>query len=182
MTSYVSVDLRRLVESRANRLCEYCLLHETTHFSDASWITSSPRSMAGRPEATISHTLARTAIGPRERTSARSQNRLVNSRGSSIRGRIDGPITSRWTAPPSSLEPRSARLRPGFSGSTNLVVLQNVRRSSKSEGTHQRKPGSSLLRATPAARNIRERAASQSRCLHRPIRPSRSLPRRSSRS
>jgi hypothetical protein len=28
MTSYVRVDLRRLVEARANRLCEYCLIHE----------------------------------------------------------------------------------------------------------------------------------------------------------
>ncbi len=28
MTSYVSADLRRLVESRANGLCEYCLIHE----------------------------------------------------------------------------------------------------------------------------------------------------------
>ena len=28
MTSYVSADLRRLVESRANHLCEYCLIHE----------------------------------------------------------------------------------------------------------------------------------------------------------
>jgi hypothetical protein len=28
MTSYVSVDLRLLVSSRANHLCEYCLVHE----------------------------------------------------------------------------------------------------------------------------------------------------------
>ncbi|MDB5336276.1 MAG: restriction endonuclease [Planctomycetaceae bacterium] len=28
MTSYVSVDLRRLVESRAHHVCEYCLIHE----------------------------------------------------------------------------------------------------------------------------------------------------------
>jgi hypothetical protein len=28
MTSYVSADLRRLVESRAKHLCEYCLIHE----------------------------------------------------------------------------------------------------------------------------------------------------------
>ncbi len=28
MTSYVAAELRRLVESRANRLCEYCLIHE----------------------------------------------------------------------------------------------------------------------------------------------------------
>jgi hypothetical protein len=28
MTSYVSVELRRLVISRAHRLCEYCLIHE----------------------------------------------------------------------------------------------------------------------------------------------------------
>lgn len=28
MTSYVSVELRRLVQSRANQLCEYCLIHE----------------------------------------------------------------------------------------------------------------------------------------------------------
>lgn len=28
MTSYVSAELRRLVESRANHLCEYCLIHE----------------------------------------------------------------------------------------------------------------------------------------------------------
>jgi hypothetical protein len=28
MTSYVSVDLRRLVIARAHRLCEYCLVHE----------------------------------------------------------------------------------------------------------------------------------------------------------
>lgn len=28
MTSYVSADLRRLVQSRANHLCEYCLIHE----------------------------------------------------------------------------------------------------------------------------------------------------------
>lgn len=28
MTSYVSADLRRLVESRANLLCEYCLIHQ----------------------------------------------------------------------------------------------------------------------------------------------------------
>src|SRR5207244_4512279 len=28
MTSYVSADLRRLVEARANRVCEYCLIHE----------------------------------------------------------------------------------------------------------------------------------------------------------
>lgn len=28
MTSYVPVDLRRLVESRANGLCEYCLIHD----------------------------------------------------------------------------------------------------------------------------------------------------------
>ena len=28
MTSYVSAELRRLVESRANLLCEYCLIHE----------------------------------------------------------------------------------------------------------------------------------------------------------
>jgi hypothetical protein len=29
MTSLVRADLRRLVESRANRLCEYCLIHES---------------------------------------------------------------------------------------------------------------------------------------------------------
>lgn len=28
MTSYVSVELRRLVEARADYLCEYCLIHE----------------------------------------------------------------------------------------------------------------------------------------------------------
>jgi hypothetical protein len=28
MTSYVSAELRRLVQSRANYLCEYCLIHE----------------------------------------------------------------------------------------------------------------------------------------------------------
>ena len=28
MTSYISADLRRLVEMRANHLCEYCLIHE----------------------------------------------------------------------------------------------------------------------------------------------------------
>ena len=28
MTSYVAADLRRLVETRANHLCEYCLIHE----------------------------------------------------------------------------------------------------------------------------------------------------------
>jgi hypothetical protein len=28
MTTYVAADLRRLVESRANHLCEYCLIHE----------------------------------------------------------------------------------------------------------------------------------------------------------
>ena len=28
MTSYVAADLRRLVESRANHLCEYCLIHK----------------------------------------------------------------------------------------------------------------------------------------------------------
>ena len=28
MTSYVAAVIRRLVESRANRLCEYCLVHE----------------------------------------------------------------------------------------------------------------------------------------------------------
>jgi hypothetical protein len=28
MTSYVSVDLRRLVQLRASHLCEYCLIHE----------------------------------------------------------------------------------------------------------------------------------------------------------
>jgi hypothetical protein len=28
MTSYVRVDLRRLVQSRASRRCEYCLIHE----------------------------------------------------------------------------------------------------------------------------------------------------------
>ncbi len=28
MTSYVAADLRRLVESRSNHLCEYCLIHE----------------------------------------------------------------------------------------------------------------------------------------------------------
>ena len=28
MTSYVSTDLRQLVESRASHLCEYCLIHQ----------------------------------------------------------------------------------------------------------------------------------------------------------
>ena len=28
MTSYVGADLRRLVAARANRVCEYCLIHE----------------------------------------------------------------------------------------------------------------------------------------------------------
>lgn len=28
MTSYVAAELRRLVETRANRVCEYCLIHE----------------------------------------------------------------------------------------------------------------------------------------------------------
>lgn len=28
MTSYVTADLRRLVEARAKHLCEYCLIHE----------------------------------------------------------------------------------------------------------------------------------------------------------
>lgn len=28
MTSYVSLELRRLVAARAHRLCEYCLIHE----------------------------------------------------------------------------------------------------------------------------------------------------------
>lgn len=29
MTSYVSAELRRLVINRANRICEYCLIHES---------------------------------------------------------------------------------------------------------------------------------------------------------
>ena len=33
MTSYVSAELRRFVESRARRLCEYCLIHESDTFS-----------------------------------------------------------------------------------------------------------------------------------------------------
>jgi hypothetical protein len=32
MTSYISIELRRLVESRANHLCEYCLIHEEDTF------------------------------------------------------------------------------------------------------------------------------------------------------
>ena len=32
MTSHISVPLRRLVESRANGLCEYCLIHQTDTF------------------------------------------------------------------------------------------------------------------------------------------------------
>lgn len=32
MTSYVSADLRRLVEHRAGRRCEYCLIHEDDTF------------------------------------------------------------------------------------------------------------------------------------------------------
>ncbi len=32
MTRYVSADLRRLVESRASRICEYCLIHESDTF------------------------------------------------------------------------------------------------------------------------------------------------------
>ncbi len=28
MTSYVAADLRRVVKSRANHVCEYCLIHE----------------------------------------------------------------------------------------------------------------------------------------------------------
>lgn len=32
MTSYVSSDLRRLVEVRANHICEYCLIHESDTF------------------------------------------------------------------------------------------------------------------------------------------------------
>lgn len=28
MTSYVATELRRFVVARANRLCEYCLIHE----------------------------------------------------------------------------------------------------------------------------------------------------------
>jgi hypothetical protein len=32
MTSYISAELRRLVLARANRLCEYCLLHEDDTF------------------------------------------------------------------------------------------------------------------------------------------------------
>jgi hypothetical protein len=32
MTSYVPADLRRLVKSRANALCEYCLIHEKDTF------------------------------------------------------------------------------------------------------------------------------------------------------
>jgi hypothetical protein len=32
MTSYVPADLRRLVKSRANGLCEYCLIHEDDTF------------------------------------------------------------------------------------------------------------------------------------------------------
>jgi hypothetical protein len=32
MTSYVSAHLRRKIESRANNLCEYCLIHEDDTF------------------------------------------------------------------------------------------------------------------------------------------------------
>ena len=32
MTSYVPADVRRLVESRADGLCEYCLIHESDTF------------------------------------------------------------------------------------------------------------------------------------------------------
>ncbi|MEO8497167.1 MAG: HNH endonuclease signature motif containing protein [Planctomycetota bacterium] len=32
MTSYVSADLRRIVESRARNLCEYCLIHAEDTF------------------------------------------------------------------------------------------------------------------------------------------------------
>lgn len=32
MTSYVSAEVRRLVEARANRLCEFCLIHEDDTF------------------------------------------------------------------------------------------------------------------------------------------------------
>jgi len=32
MTSYVSADLRRSVESRAKHICEYCLIHESDTF------------------------------------------------------------------------------------------------------------------------------------------------------
>lgn len=32
MTSYISADLRRLVVTRADRICEYCLIHESDTF------------------------------------------------------------------------------------------------------------------------------------------------------
>ena len=32
MTSYVSVELRRAVEARADGVCEYCLIHERDTF------------------------------------------------------------------------------------------------------------------------------------------------------
>ena len=33
MTSYVGVELRRLVQSRAKQICEYCLMHEADTYA-----------------------------------------------------------------------------------------------------------------------------------------------------
>jgi hypothetical protein len=89
MSGYINAALRRLVATRADGLCEYCLINEEDTFLAARWITSSVKSTVDKPTLTTWLTPVPFAIGPRAVIGS-----IVQQTGSFVR--FFNPRTDQW--------------------------------------------------------------------------------------
>jgi hypothetical protein len=95
MTSYVSADLRRIVESRARNLCEYCLIHTDDTFFGCQVDHIVSEKHGGLTEAENLCFACTFAIAPKARTLARSRQLPVSTLGFTIHEQTDGAIILR---------------------------------------------------------------------------------------
>jgi len=92
MTTYVAADLRRLVELRANHLCEYCLIHADDTYLGCQVDHVIAEKHGGATDADNLSYACTFCNRSKERKSGPSRRAPVNSRGSSIRARTGGRI------------------------------------------------------------------------------------------
>ncbi len=91
MTSYISVDLRRLVESRAGCLCEYCLIHKDDTFLGCQ-VDHVPSEKHDRPTSAENLAYACTFCNRAKGTDIGS---IAPTTGEFVR--LFNPRTDRWT-------------------------------------------------------------------------------------
>ena len=93
MTSYVSADLRRLVESRASHICEYCLIHAEDTYLGCQVDHIISEKYGGLTQAENLGYACTFCNRPTDRMSARCCRVRPSSHASSIHELINGPTT-----------------------------------------------------------------------------------------